>query len=1504
MRFPTMVRGARAVLLLALLAGGVATACSKAKYEGAASAGGGASRDGGAAPDGQKDVPATPGTCAPGTVERSKGKAEACSCDRECQTGFCVDGLCCSSGCDEACKACNLPSSLGDCALVPAGRKASDPADCTAATPATCGRDGTCDGRGGCRLYVAGTECKGGRCDGDQVSDILTCDGKGQCTEPVSRPCPPFTCDPARSQCATSCVTSDGCAAGQECVGQRCGQSANGASCEVASDCASGFCVDGICCNVACTGACVSCNQTGDVGRCTFVAAGLPDEQCQAADPSTCGRTGLCDGFGSCTLYPENTVCGPSSCSGLIENTPRTCDGKGTCRDSQLVDCAPFLCVNGACATDCDPTRADSCEPGHECVAQTKNGVTTGVCGLRNIGQQCGEAADCESGQCVDGVCCESECTGACRSCNLPGSPGRCLDVAAGAPDPRKVCTDLGVALCSTNGVCDGKGACQTYPEGAACGPQSCLAGAYTPPSTCNASGQCVASRSRTCSPFACNGDTCFTACSGNAQCAEGEFCVNGSCGLKPRGADCAAAQECQSGFCAQGVCCDSACSGACMACNLTASAGTCTPVPDRDPDPQGLCAVSPSTSCGTTGLCLKGACAYHEAGLNCRAAGCATLESLTPASTCDGKGACVTPANQSCGTFTCAGGSCRNSCTPATEARDCVAPNTCVNNTCGLKVNGAACTAASQCQSGFCTEGVCCDSACADAATGGLCRTCRGTSTRPAGACSNVDSGGADPKARCARSSAATGDCSNDGTCNGAGACRPWPGGTGCRQESCAAGTHTLPATCDGAGNCPAPIAASCGSYVCSATSPTCLNTCTSNADCAGGLTCLKTNNRCGDKLAAGESCAASSDCGAGLVCSAEGVCCDQTCAGGCQSCKLSGKAGVCSSIAGGSPPRATTPATCSAAAPGACGASGNCNGAGGCEQRSSCAPTITACPADRHLQYIAAGLCSTGGVCGPLTASCGAGYLCTGTACATSCTTANASTNCDVANGYTCIGGFCQKRANGTACAQPNECASGNCTDGVCCAAGSCPDCQSCNVAGQAGSCRPVAANSADGACVGSCPTSTQARGLCDGAGACKATSACAAGYACVGGICVSSCSTNAECAPGYTCAAGGACKRATGQTCGAGGECASGNCVDGVCCASASCPECESCNVTGKLGTCSPVPAGTADGTCVASCVGSQLAGLCDGAGDCRPATACPGGYLCNTGTQCATSCTTSCASGFFCASGVCVAQKSNGQTCAAGGECTSGQCVDGVCCASASCPDCQSCNVSGKAGTCSAVPAGAADGACVASCPPGTNQSSGLCDGSGVCRAATTCPAGNLCGTGNQCATDCSTVGCAAGYFCAGTTCTALKPDGTACASDSECQNGHCISSGTSKICCSTTCTDTACGTTALCNASGSGCQMRPEGSACTAQASCSADGRSSITSTGTCTAGSCVGIATSCLTGYLCVGGACVLPGGCTATSGCDTDNQYRCDPPTGICELRGPPEQEASDGGS
>ena len=53
---------------------------------------------------------------------------------------------------------------------------------------------------------------------------------------------------------------------------------------------------------------------------------------------------------------------------------------------------------------------------------------------------------------------------------------------------------------------------------------------------------------------------------------------------------------------------------------------------------------------------------------------------------------------------------------------------------------------------------------------------------------------------------------------------------------------------------------------------------------------------------------------------------------------------------------------------------------------------------------------------------------------------------------------------------------------------------------------------------------------------------------------------------------------------KTCTVGAQCASGFCVDGVCCDKACDGSCESCALTGKVGTCSPIK-NAADDSCAA-------------------------------------------------------------------------------------------------------------------------------------------------------------------------------------------------------------------------------------------------------------------------------------------------------------------------------
>ena len=77
-------------------------------------------------------------------------------------------------------------------------------------------------------------------------------------------------------------------------------------------------------------------------------------------------------------------------------------------------------------------------------------------------GTPCLVATECESGFCVDGVCCAGACTDVCFTCALQGAVGTCMPADIGT-DPRNQCDDMGVQSCGSDGACDGTGACHKY---------------------------------------------------------------------------------------------------------------------------------------------------------------------------------------------------------------------------------------------------------------------------------------------------------------------------------------------------------------------------------------------------------------------------------------------------------------------------------------------------------------------------------------------------------------------------------------------------------------------------------------------------------------------------------------------------------------------------------------------------------------------------------------------------------------------------------------------------------------------------------------------------------------------------------------------------------------------------------------------------------------------------------------------------------------------------------
>jgi hypothetical protein len=175
-----------------------------------------------------------------------------------------------------------------------------------------------------------------------------------------------------------------------------------------------------------------------------------------------------------------------------------------------------------------------------------------------------------------------------------------------------------------------------------------------------------------------------------------------------------------------------------------------------------------------------------------------------------------------------------------------------------------------------------------------------------------------------------------------------------------------------------------------------------------------------------------------------------------------------------------------------------------------------------------------------------------------------------------------------NGEGCtaATAKTCASGFCVDGVCCSSAVCSGtCQSCSVAGHEGTCTVATAG-------------TEVPGSC----------------------------------PGQACDSSGSCKVKNGTACSSASTCASGFCVDGVCCESACDGTCVSCNQSGRAGKCSAYTQGSDPetectfglGVCRATCNG---AGACDypraGTPCGNSCQSCDGNGMCVNGPSCAPS-----------------------------------------------------------------------------------------------------------------------------------------------------------------------------------------------------------------------------------------------------------------------------------------
>ncbi|MBX7197028.1 MAG: hypothetical protein K1X94_33575, partial [Sandaracinaceae bacterium] len=379
--------------------------------------------------------------------------------------------------------------------------------------------------------------------------------------------------------------------------------------------------------------------------------------------------------------------------------------------------------------------------------------------------------------------------------------------------------------------------ACSYPSSSVACVAGSCTAGTEQPPAYCNAGACAAAPPTKSCGLFACGTLTCKTSCAVDADCVSTAFCntTTSACEpKKPSGSACTSGSACASGFCASGVCCDKACTGACESCNASGSVG--------------LCQTRPS---GTT--CGADACVGS---------------SLTVAAKCDGAATtCPAPAPTACpGGLVCADGkTCKTSCATGTDCTSgycdlatgkCGTPpgdggvaDTGADTGIGVAETGAPavpakpsvdgfqrCRKSSECSTGFCVDGVCCDSACGD-----RCHSCA-LFTSP-GKCT-VEPIGVDLRNECGPANQCLGTCDGTGQCIGAGT------GTMCGRNRCttaSAGVGAAYCSAPGA-KCPLDEATpfECAPFACEPAFGACLTACVSSTDCANGFVCDLASKTC----------------------------------------------------------------------------------------------------------------------------------------------------------------------------------------------------------------------------------------------------------------------------------------------------------------------------------------------------------------------------------------------------------------------------------------------------------------------------------------------------------------------------------------------------------------------------------------------------------------------------------------------------------------------------------
>jgi MYXO-CTERM domain-containing protein len=152
-------------------------------------------------------------------------------------------------------------------------------------------------------------------------------------------------------------------------------------------------------------------------------------------------------------------------------------------------------------------------------------------------------------------------------------------------------------------------------------------------------------------------------------------------------GVSCSQGDECRSGFCVDGICCDAACSGQCEACDLEESPGVCLPV-TGSPHGQRLACAGTGVCRATCGGVNPDSCTYPGAEVRCAEGICLEGVQYDPAY-CDRAGNCQEQDVWLCEPYACGVAECKTLCT---TDRDCAGGFYCIDGACDTARSADGC--------------------------------------------------------------------------------------------------------------------------------------------------------------------------------------------------------------------------------------------------------------------------------------------------------------------------------------------------------------------------------------------------------------------------------------------------------------------------------------------------------------------------------------------------------------------------------------------------------------------------------------------------------------------------------------------------------------------------------------------------------------------------------------------------------------------------------------------